>query len=98
MIQSLVVGVVMVCVCAWFLGRKRSQGLGPDPIGLSMIGAVGLANENISSRGSVFIRGELWNAACERGIILRGEAVRVVAVQEELTLLVERLIQDSSGG
>jgi membrane-bound ClpP family serine protease len=56
-----------------------------------MIGLTGTATENISSHGSVSIRGELWRATCARGIIVKGEDVRVVALGEGLTLVVERV-------
>ncbi len=94
MVQSVLLLAVLAGICVWLLCRNRPESQESDPIGLSMIGLTGIANENISSRGSVSIRGELWNAACERGIILKGEAVRVIAVREELTLVVERVSKD----
>jgi membrane-bound serine protease (ClpP class) len=59
-----------------------------------MIGLVGRATSPIDPRGKMFVRGEYWNVESEalgpeRGAIVEGEAVEVVAV-DGLTLKVRR--------
>lgn len=70
--------------------QSNKQVMGPD----ALIGAIGMAQQPISPRGQILIRGELWHAESEVPIH-SGEPVRVRAVRG-LTLLVERV--PASGG
>lgn len=58
-----------------------------DPMG--MVGLDGTAEETFSMSGMVFVRGELWRATSERGIVHKGQRVRVTAVRPGLLLVVE---------
>lgn len=60
-----------------------------DVVGL--VGSEGEAAETFSESGRVVVRGEIWKASTRRGIIQRGERIRVVAVGPELTLDVEKV-------
>ncbi len=60
-----------------------------DVVGL--VGSEGEALETFSTVGRVAVRGETWRAAVKKGIIERGARVRVVAVEAELTLVVEHM-------
>ncbi len=60
----------------------------------SMIGLEGIAGETFSADGMIHIRGELWRATTERGIIEKGSAVRVVAMRPGLILVVEKTKPD----
>lgn len=54
-----------------------------------LIGGVGEARTPLEPAGSVFVRGELWQATAVNGPIAKGEQVEVVAV-EGLRLIVKR--------
>lgn len=46
-----------------------------------MIGAEGVARQDLAPRGTVFVAGELWQAVSDNGAIHAGEPVRVLAVE-----------------
>lgn len=60
-----------------------------DPTGT--VGLTGEAQETFTTSGMVLVRGELWRASARKGIVQKGERVRVVSAGPELTLIVEKL-------
>jgi membrane protein implicated in regulation of membrane protease activity len=76
--------ILAVLVAVW-LGRSLSTK--DDPTG--MIGLEAIAEETFSQEGMVFVRGELWRATAERGIVQKGQRVVVTAVRPGLMLVVE---------
>jgi len=61
--------------------------LGPK----SMIGLEGIAMEDLTPSGRVKVRGEIWKALSRSGPIEKGQEIRVVEVEEGLTLQVEEI-------
>jgi membrane-bound ClpP family serine protease len=47
--------------------------------------------DTFSDSGTITVRGEIWKATAARGLVQRGDKVRVVEVGPELTLVVEKL-------
>lgn len=68
---------------AW-RARQNKVMIGPE----SMVGAVGLAQEQLAPRGQILVHGELWLAESPGDPIAPGETVQVRAV-DGLKLLVE---------
>lgn len=62
----------------------------------AMVGLEGIAQDTFSKEGVVFVRGELWRATTKRGIVQRGEHVRITEVLPGLVLVVERSEDDST--
>lgn len=60
-----------------------------DVVGL--VGSIGEAMEAFSDSGTITVRGEIWKASAARGLVQRGDKVRVIEVGPELTLIVEKL-------
>lgn len=60
-----------------------------DVVGL--VGSTGEAMDTFSDSGTITVRGEIWKATAARGLVQRGDKVRVVEVGPELTLVVEKL-------
>jgi membrane-bound serine protease (ClpP class) len=93
-ITYLVLAVLaLIALVLVLLNLGASLGGGEDAK-FDIVGLVGLTGEaldSFSEVGSVSVRGEIWRATTKRGIIQRGERIRVVAVEAELTLLVERV-------
>ena len=83
-----VVGVLIVAVALW------QQDTQPDSTG--MIGLEGVAQDTFSKEGVVFVRGELWRATAKRGIVQRGERVRITEVLPGLLVVVEHSEADST--
>lgn len=82
--------VAAIVITGWYLlvARKR-QGIEFDSSG--MRGLEGLAEETFSQEGMVLVRGELWKATANRGIIQKGDRVRVISSRPELLLVVEKI-------
>ena len=69
------------------LARKPVKGLS------SMIGMTGDVVEPLSPRGCIKIKGELWNAKAESGVIEGGEVI--VTGQDRMMLIVRKYTQDN---
>lgn len=54
-----------------------------------VVGLIGKAEETFTSEGTVMVRGEIWKATSKRGIIRKGDRVRVVRLGAGLLLEVE---------
>ena len=63
----------------------------PDEGDGGVVGLVGTAEETFTTAGTVLVRGELWKATARKGIIERGQRVRVVRLREGLTVEVEKV-------
>ena len=72
-------------VVTWRLSRRGAAKVGVE----TLIGAVANAVTDCRPTGTVRIRGEVWQARCEAGVIA-GQQARVVG-RDRLTLLVEPL-------
>ena len=60
--------------------------IGPE----ALVGAVGVAQEELAPRGQILVHGELWLAESPEAPVGAGESVRVRGV-DGLKLLVERV-------
>jgi membrane-bound ClpP family serine protease len=56
-----------------------------------MVGLTGEAQETFTASGMVLVRGELWRATASKGIVQKGDRVRVLSAGPELTLVVEKV-------
>lgn len=81
----IVVILLVIALVVLWLGRSLSTK--DDPTG--MIGLEAIAEETFSQEGMVFVRGELWRATAERGIVQKGQRVVVTGVRPGLMLVVE---------
>lgn len=80
---AIVLGAVYLAIHA--MKQKVTTGLE------GLIGQIGKAMSTITSKGKVFVNGELWNAVVSQGIIEKGTDVKIVAVREGLVLEVENV-------
>jgi membrane-bound ClpP family serine protease len=99
----LVCGAVVLCTLAqwralgrtFWRGQRRNRLAGaeiPSADDLAgLIGFEGEALETFSGAGKVRVAGEVWRASLSRGIVERGERVRVVGYGSGLVLQVERI-------
>jgi membrane-bound serine protease (ClpP class) len=74
---------------AWRARRNKVM-VGPE----ALVGAVGVAQQELVPEGQILVHGELWEAVSETPVAV-GESVRVRGV-EGLKLLVERVRQSVS--
>lgn len=81
----IVVAASALMLVVWITNKQGAQE------STDMIGLEGVASETFSAEGMIFIRGELWRATTERGIIEKGTPVRVVETRPGLVLVVERI-------
>ncbi|MBX7137340.1 MAG: nodulation protein NfeD [Oligoflexia bacterium] len=85
---ALVLGGLMLAVvigAAKVMRRKAITGAE------GLAGLEGQVTETVSTRGKVFVNGEIWSATSSSGILEKGAQIRVVAVREGLLLEVERI-------
>lgn len=54
-----------------------------------MVGLTGTAEQTFTTDGTVIVQGEIWKATARKGIIHKGDRVRVVAMNPGLILEVE---------
>ena len=83
--------LLLLAAVVLLLGVRGFAAAGPPFDVVGLVGSEGEAVESFSESGRVVVRGEIWKAVTRRGIIQRGERVRIVAVEPELTLVVEKL-------
>ena len=75
-VAALTAAFFMFAVGAGIRAQRRSVQTGRE----GLVGAVGVAQRDLSPAGTVFVQGELWNAEAADGAIPAGERVRVVSV------------------
>jgi membrane-bound serine protease (ClpP class) len=73
---ALTAGFFLVAVGAGIRAQARTVRTGPQ----SLVGAVGVARNDLAPDGSVFVNGELWKAHTAGEIIRAGDQVRVERV------------------
>jgi len=83
-----VIACSLVVLVVWLIARRQNRLSVEDSTG--MVGRVGEALETFAEEGKVFIRGECWRATAVKGIVQKGERVRVREVRSGLLLVVER--------
>lgn len=86
-----VFGVLMFLAMREIISDLRNPVTTGDP---GMIGLTGYVVLPVASSGKVFVNGEYWDAtlaAHERGILEKNCPIRVVQIEENLVLVVERL-------
>ena len=71
------------------LSRKQQPFKPVDPGWIGMVGLTGTAEQTFTTEGTISVNGEIWKATSKRGIITKGERVRVVALLTGLVLEVE---------
>ena len=85
-------GIITVILLRAVLAAHRRKALTGDA---GMIDARGVTQTELSLQGTVFVRGEIWNAR-SRGKIPKGASIRVKSM-DGLTLVVEPLEDPSEG-
>ena len=71
------------------LNRRQEPFKSVDPGWIGMVGLTGTAEQTFTTEGTISVNGEIWKATSKRGIITKGERVRVVALLPGLLLEVE---------
>ncbi len=86
--SAIVLGLLLFAVMRLVVkGQSRKLETGNE----GLIGLIGEASQNISNQGKAFVNGETWNAVSRTGLISKGSRIRVLEVQEGMTLLVEEV-------
>ena len=57
----------------------------------ALLGQISEAMTNFTSKGKVFVNGEVWSAELKQGLAEKGEKLRVIEVMDGLNLLVEKI-------
>jgi membrane-bound ClpP family serine protease len=92
--MSLVIWVTLLVLALGVLAIIRQANRNAPQDSTGTVGLLGEAQETFTESGMVLVRGELWRARAPRGIIQKGDAVRVVATAAGLTLLVEKVEEE----
>ncbi len=75
--------ILLVTVAARALRRKVLTGVE------GLAGEIGTARTDLDPEGRVFVHGELWRAVAD-SVVLKGSKVRVISVEQNLTLKVAK--------
>ncbi len=86
--KYLLVGLVLV-VLYIVMSRRQGADKAPEPLWIGMVGVQGTADQTFTSEGTVSVNGEIWKATSRRGIINKGDRIRVVAIKPGLVLEVD---------
>jgi len=81
----------LIVLAVLFLVVRSLAGRRPEFDVVGLVGSTGEAMDTFSDSGTITVRGEIWKATAARGLVQRGDKVRVVRVGPELTLVVEKL-------
>ena len=84
-------GITTFLVRIAWRARKNKVMIGPE----ALVGAVGVAQEQLAPRGQILVHGELWLAESPGDPIAAGENVQIRAV-DGLKLVVEKVHQSVS--
>ncbi len=79
----------MLVVLYILMSRRRVADRAPEPLWISMVGVTGTADQTFTSEGTVRVNGEIWKATSGKGIVHKGDRVRVIAIKPGLVLEVE---------
>lgn len=92
-VKYLLAGLILILLFAVF---RRQQPLKTVDSGWTgMVGLTGTADQTFTTEGTVMVNGEIWKATSKRGIIHKGDRVRVVAMLPGLQLEVEQVSSHS---
>jgi membrane-bound ClpP family serine protease len=87
-----IVCIVLLVALSFVLVRRRQPHSKQKFTGvLNPIGLIGRAEETFTSQGTVFVQGEIWKATTLKGIVQKGDCVKVLGLREGLVLEVERI-------
>lgn len=84
-----IVGAIALEVVETFVSLRIARRFGPARVGPERIGEVGRVVQACRPRGTVRVRGEVWQAHCEDGADVDERVV--VTGREGLVLTVERI-------
>ena len=77
----------MISFCRRRMVCSQSQFTGV----LNPIGLLGRAEETFARQGTILVQGEIWKATTLKGIVQKGDCVKVLGLREGLVLEVERV-------
>ncbi len=81
--------LVALVIAGFWIYRSGMVNSGDDPSG--MVGQQGVAQETFAQEGVVMVRGELWRATSDGGIVQKGDTVQVREIRAGLILVVHRV-------
>jgi membrane-bound ClpP family serine protease len=87
-VKYLVLGIALLALYI-VMRRRRPADKVSQPLWIGMVGVTGTADQTFTSEGTVSVNGEIWKATSRKGIIHKGERIRVVAIKSGLVLEVE---------
>lgn len=86
--KYLLLGLALVLL--FLLLRRRQTSVESAVPGFSgMVGMTGTAEQTFTTEGTISVNGEIWKATSKRGIVHKGDRVRVVTLRDGLVLEVE---------
>jgi membrane-bound ClpP family serine protease len=83
-------GLILLLVYV-VLYRRKAPYTPVNPSWLGMVGLTGTAESTFTTEGTIVVNGEIWKATSKRGIVHKGDRVRICAMHPGLVLEVESM-------
>lgn len=89
-VKYLLVGLLLLLLYV-VLNRRNTPFKAVEPSWIGMVGLTGTAEQTFTTDGTITVNGEIWKATSKKGIVHKGDRVRVLAMNPGLTLEVETI-------
>lgn len=89
--KYLVAGLLLL-LFYFVLNRRNAPFKAVEPSWIGMIGLRGTAEQTFTTDGTITVNGEIWKATSKKGIVHKGDRVRIIAMNPGLVLEVETVL------
>jgi membrane-bound ClpP family serine protease len=90
-VKYLLAGLLLL-LFYFVLNRRNAPSKAVQASWIGMIGLRGTAEQTFTTDGTVAVNGEIWKATSKKGIVHKGDRVRILAMNPGLVLEVETVL------
>jgi membrane-bound ClpP family serine protease len=90
-VKYLLAGLLLL-LFYFVLNRRNAPSKAVQASWIGMIGLRGTAEQTFTTDGTITVNGEIWKATSKKGIVHKGDRVRILAMNPGLVLEVETVL------